>query len=66
MNIKINGKEQQILGFQTLKDIIISKGLDFKRVVVEYNYEIISSDNWDNIILKDNDNIEIVNFVGGG
>jgi sulfur carrier protein len=36
------------------------------RVAVELNREIVPRANWEATILKDNDQLEIVHFVGGG
>jgi sulfur carrier protein len=34
--------------------------------VLEYNHKICEKKNWDKILLKNNDKIEIVTIVGGG
>ncbi|MFO7154969.1 MAG: sulfur carrier protein ThiS [Caldicoprobacter oshimai] len=34
--------------------------------MVEHNYRIVRSEEWQNIVLKENDNLEILKFVGGG
>jgi len=36
------------------------------RVAVEYNKEIIDKGQYDSVRLKENDNLEIITFVGGG
>ena len=36
------------------------------KIIVEYNYDIIQSDDYKTVILKNNDKLEILNFVGGG
>jgi thiamine biosynthesis protein ThiS len=37
-----------------------------KKVAIELNQEIINKKNISKIILKENDKIEIVHFIGGG
>ena len=36
------------------------------RIAVEYNGKIITSQEYDQIILKEDDILEIIHFVGGG
>ena len=64
--IKINGKEQYILGLQNLAELISGKGLSGEAVVIEHNYNIIPKEKWHETIISKGDNIEIVSFVGGG
>jgi sulfur carrier protein len=66
MKLKINGREQEAKESTSLSDIIKSKGLSEKAIVVEYNYNIMPKEKWHEIILNEADNIEIVSFVGGG
>lgn len=68
MKLKINGKQQEIKDQNSfsLAKLIEVKGLNCKSIVVEYNHEIISQQEWEKVILKQDDIIEIVSFVGGG
>jgi len=66
MLIKINGKDESIGKQKTLLGLIEDKGLNCERVVIEYNFRIIPKSQWQKIILGENDNLEIVSFVGGG
>lgn len=63
--IKVNG---EILNFEniSLKELLSILKYDIKKIAVEINEEIISKKDFDNVIVKENDKIEIVNFVGGG
>ncbi|URA11030.1 sulfur carrier protein ThiS [Thermospira aquatica] len=66
MRIKVNGEEREILSPLSLQEYLDSLGLSERRVVVEYNGEILSKEAWPNTTLKDGDRLEIVHFVGGG
>ena len=66
MLIKINGKDESIDKQKTLLGLIEDKGLNCERIVVEYNYRVVQRGEWQKIILGENDNLEIVSFVGGG
>jgi len=66
MVIKINGKDESIEGAATIGELISKKGLLPERIVIEYNYHITPKEDWHAIMLNENDNVEIVSFVGGG
>jgi thiamine biosynthesis protein ThiS len=66
MQLTINGKEQSFPDAFTLAQLIEHLGMKGDRVAVELNREIVSRAQWSQTLLKDNDRLEIVHFVGGG
>ena len=66
MVIRINGKDNEVAPdlsvAQLLEDLEIRPG----RVVVEVNAEVVSRDAHGATQLKEGDEVEIVQFVGGG
>ncbi len=69
MKIKVNG-EEKIIELDR-ENALLSRALNAmgykpNTIVVELNNLIINSLNWDNVKLKDGDNLEIVAIVGGG
>ena len=66
MDLKINGKPQTIDNAINLLNLVEQQGLIKERIVIEYNYEVIPKEKWPKVTLSENDNIEIVSFVGGG
>lgn len=66
MIIKINGKKETIGTPVNLIELVLDKGLVPDHIVIEHNFRIAPKDEWPDIRLKENDNIEIVSFVGGG
>lgn len=66
MIIKINGKDTIVDKPVDLTDLISGKGLLPDHIVIEYNFRIVPKEEWAGIRLKENDNIEIISFVGGG
>ena len=69
MKIRVNGEEKKIELDQ--ENALLSKALHqmgYKpnTIVVELNNLIINSMKWENVQLKDGDNLEIVSIVGGG
>ena len=69
MQIKVNGKEQNIeLDKENalLSTALKLMGYKPNTIVVELNNLIINSLKWEKVRLKDGDNLEIVSIVGGG
>ena len=66
MILTLNGKQESIEKPVTLERLIAAKGLCPDKIVVEYNFSIISKEDLPKITLKDQDMIEIISFVGGG
>jgi len=66
LKIMINGQETEFSEGITIAELIVKKGLNPNSIVVEHNYEIIKKDSWSRIVLQQNDNLEILTFVGGG
>ncbi len=66
MKITLNGREENLGEGTTLAGLIAMKGLDPDTVIVEHNYELVKKEAWSGILLKENDRIEILRFVGGG
>ena len=66
MILTLNGKQESIDRPLSLDPLVAAKGLCPDKVVVEHNFSIVSKEDWPTIMLKDQDMIEIVSFVGGG
>ncbi|MCF8067211.1 MAG: sulfur carrier protein ThiS [Desulfobacterales bacterium] len=65
MEITVNGKKEDVQQCSIL-EFIRQKGLKPEVVVVEYNLNIIKRENWAETRIAENDNLEILSFVGGG
>jgi len=66
MNLIINGENKIFDDNMTLLKIIENLKIKDKVMAAAINMEIIKKDNWDKFIPKDNDKIELLQFVGGG
>ncbi|HBF4019135.1 TPA: sulfur carrier protein ThiS [Clostridioides difficile] len=64
--MKINGKEIEFEKDLTVIDLLNKYNLKSDRVVVEVNLEIIEESNYNTYVLKDEDIVELINFIGGG
>lgn len=66
VTVTVNGKKEQIAERTSVLQYISGKNIDPKTVVVELNMDIIKREQQEQIFLQDDDNLEILRFVGGG
>ena len=64
--MKVNGREIVLKKAQTLYDFLVEQQLNVHTIAVEHNGEIIPKSEYQNKILKNEDTLEIIRFVGGG
>ena len=66
MKIIVNGNNKVFKDNATLLEVLKELDLVDKVMAAAVNMEIIKQDSWDTYILKDNDTLELLDFVGGG
>jgi len=66
MKVTINGETKELESEVTLSRLLELFSLPSQRVAVELNREVIRRQAWDSTVVRDDDRIEIVHFVGGG
>jgi len=66
MKIIVNGDPMELQERMTIKVLLEQLKLKPELVVVEHNLNILKRDQLARIVVKENDSIEIVHFVGGG
>lgn len=66
MQITLNGEPYSIPGPLTIADLLARLEIDPRRVAVERNIVVIKRAAYDTTEIVEGDEIEIVNFVGGG
>ena len=66
MQVRINGEDVFLPQGVSLSAIITERKINAQAVVVEYNGVILTREKWKPVVLKENDTLEIVSFVGGG
>jgi len=66
IEIKINGKLKTIKQNTKLSILIDFLKIPIKKVAIELNGEILDKKNLNKIVLRNNDKVEIVHFIGGG
>ena len=66
MTITLNGDPVDVAGPLTLSALLAQLGVDPRRVAVEHNLNVVKRASYDSTEIREGDQIEIVNFVGGG
>ncbi len=66
MQILLNGEHHSISARTTVTQLIEDLKLTERRLAVELNGEILPRSKYAHSVLVENDNLEIVNAIGGG
>ncbi len=66
MTITLNGEPFTIAGPLTITDLLAYLEIDPRGVAVERNFVVVKRDAYPTTAIEDSDQIEVVNFVGGG
>ena len=66
MRIRVNGDPVELPAEVTILQLLEQLHIDPRLVAVEHNLSIIKRVRYEATLIADGDQIEIVNFVGGG
>jgi thiamine biosynthesis protein ThiS len=66
LRIQINGEPRDVEPDTSLPQLIASLNLKAEQVAIELNREVVRRQEWESTVLRADDRIEIVHFVGGG
>ena len=66
MQILLNGETHEIAAPLSVAALLEGLGIDTRRVAVERNLVVVRRALYSTEIVSDGDEIEVVNFVGGG
>jgi sulfur carrier protein len=66
MKVQINGDSRTLAAPLSLADLLEQLGMKQDRVAVELNRKIVPREKWPETSLSEDDQLEIVHFVGGG
>ena len=66
MRITLNGDAHELAGPLTVTELLARLDIDPRRVAVEHNLVVLKRELFDRTTVSEGDEIEIVNFVGGG
>jgi sulfur carrier protein len=66
MTLIINGETKEFDDSLTLQDIITNLQIENKVMAAAVNMNIVKKDDWKSYIPKNDDKLELLQFVGGG
>ena len=66
LTITLNGEPYELDGPLTLAALLERLRIDPRRVAIEHNLTVVRRAHYGETLIADGDQIEIVNFVGGG
>jgi thiazole synthase len=66
LTIRLNGEPHEIAGPVSISALLATLDVDPQRVAVEYNQVVVRREAYGAVLVHEGDEVEIVNFVGGG
>jgi thiamine biosynthesis protein ThiS len=66
VTIILNGDPHEIVEPVSVTELLAQLSIDARRVAVEHNLVVLKRSAFDEVLVRDGDQVEIVNFVGGG
>ncbi len=66
MQIYCNGQAREVASGTNLRQLLDELNLPLDSVVAEINKQIIDPDQYEQVILAAQDQVELIRFVGGG
>jgi len=64
--IQLNGDPYEVINGTNLNELLNKLKLKKNKIAIEVNGEIIEKSKYPNLILRRDDKVEIVHFIGGG
>ncbi len=66
MTIQLNGDRFELPGPLSIAALLAHLKIDGRLVAVEHNVDVVKRAGYDTTMVNEGDEVEIVNFVGGG
>jgi thiamine biosynthesis protein ThiS len=66
MTIQLNGDTCELSGPLTVVELLAQLDIDARRVAVELNLVVLKRAAFSDTVVREGDEVEVVNFVGGG
>jgi len=66
LKILLNGEPYEIPTPLSVSSLLARLAIDPRRVAVEHNLVILKKTAYDSTVVNEGDEVEVVNFVGGG
>jgi sulfur carrier protein len=66
LRIQVNGELLEVDDESSLSKLVSVLNLKPEQVAIELNQQVVRRAEWENTLLHEGDQVEIVHFVGGG
>ncbi|MGV3243358.1 sulfur carrier protein ThiS [Staphylococcus sp. 11261D007BR] len=66
MKVIVNGEVNEFQEGTTIQDVLTHFDIDAKRMAVEQNAAVVKRADWAHTPIRENDRLELLEFVGGG
>jgi thiamine biosynthesis protein ThiS len=66
LQVHVNGEIKELTEGTLLSELLTQLSLPVQRIAVEHNRTVVRRADWEGIVLREGDRVEIVHFVGGG
>jgi thiamine biosynthesis protein ThiS len=66
LRVHVNGEERELPEGMTLEALISHLALAPDRLAIERNRDVVRRADWPQTVLREDDRVEIIHFVGGG
>jgi thiamine biosynthesis protein ThiS len=66
MRITLNGEPYELAEPMSVSALLTRLDIDARRVAVEHNLVVLKRQAFESTMVREGDEVEIVNFVGGG
>ena len=66
MQVFINGETRELESELNLLELLKQLELPTERIAIELNKSVVRKKDWEMLLVKNADKIEIIHFVGGG
>jgi len=66
IRVRVNGEERRVPAGTRIRELLLELGVSTPRVAVERNREILPKAEYESTALAEGDELEVVEFVGGG
>lgn len=66
MRLTVNGETKEYASELTLLEMMKKLGISDKVMAAAVNMNIVKQESWETYLLKDEDKVELLDFVGGG
>ena len=66
MIVIVNGEKRDVEAGTSIQDLLNTLDLDSNALVVQHNEDIVDKSDYGRVQLDENDQLEFIQFVGGG